>query len=193
MQLYYTPRSHFSRKVRLVLAALGLEATLLDAGDVASARAAVFGANPLMKVPTLVDGDRVVFESDHIARYLVRRHDPGDRLGVLDERVSTLNARAVINGAMAMEVELILAARTGIDTAHARFDKLRAAMDGALGWLEASADLFPDPPSYLGFHLVSMWDHLALYDLRPLHPYPRLRAIAARLDSHQEIAASRPV
>lgn len=193
MQLYYTPRSHFSRKVRLVLAALGLEATLLDAGNVASARAEAFGANPLMKVPTLVDGDCVVFESDHIARYLVLRHDPADRLGVLDNRVTTLNARAVLNGAMAAEVDLILAARTGIDTTQARYDKLRTAIDGALGWLETKAGLFPDPPSYLGFHLVSLWDHLALYDLRPLHGYPRLRAIAERMDSHPEIAASRPV
>lgn len=193
MQLYCTPRSHFSRKVRLVLAALDLEATLVDAGNVADAQAGAFGANPLMKVPTLVDGDCVLFESDHIARYLVRRHDPGDRLGVLDERPGTLNARALMNGAMAAEVELILAARSGVDTAHARFDKLRAAIDGVLGWLESNAGLFPETPTYAGFHLVSLWDHLALYGLRPLHAYPRLRAIATHLDSRPEIGASRPV
>ncbi len=194
MELHYTPRSHFSRKVRLVLAALGLEATLVDIGNVAGADPAMFGPNPLMKVPTLVDGDCVVFESDHIARHLVRRHDPADRLGVLDERIATLNARAVMNAAMAAEVELILAARTGIDTAaHARFDKLRATIDQALAWLEASAGVFPETPSYPGFHLVSLWDHLALYELRPLDAYPRLRAIVARLNALPDVAASRPV
>jgi glutathione S-transferase len=192
MQLHYTPRSHFSRKVRLVLAALGLEATLVDVGNVADARAA-FGPNPLLKVPTLVDGDLVLFDSDHIARHLARRHDPGDRLGVLDERATVLNARAVMNGAMAADVELVLAARAGIDTgASVRFDKLRATIDGALAWLEANAGVFPDAPSYAGFHLVSLWDHLVLYDLRPLHAYPRLRAIAGRLDALPEVAASRP-
>jgi glutathione S-transferase len=194
MLLHYTPRSHYSRKVRLVLAALGLEATLIDVGNVAAAGASAFGPNPLLKVPTLIDDGTVVFESDHIARHLVRRHDPRDRLGVLDERIDTLNARAVMNGAMAAEVELILAARTGIDTsAHARFDKLRAAIDGALAWLEARADLFPPERSYSGFHLVALWDHLTLYDLRPLAAYPRLRAVAGRLDADPEIAASRPV
>ena len=194
MQLLYTPRSHYSRKVRLVLGALGLQATLVDVGNAAGAEAAVFGPNPLMKAPTLVDGDCVVFDSDHIAQYLVHRYDPDDRLGVLDGRVATLNARAVMNGAMAAEVELILAARTGIDTAaHARFDKLRAVIDGALAWLETNAAVFPETPSYLGFHLVSLWDHLALYDLRPLAAYPRLHKLAARLDARPEIAATRPI
>jgi glutathione S-transferase len=192
MQLHYTPRSHFSRKVRLVLAALGLESTLVDVGNVADARAA-FGPNPLLKVPTLVDGDLVLFDSDHIARHLVRRHDPGDRLGVLDEGPAALNARAVMNGAMAADVELVLAARAGIDTgANARFDKLRASIDGALGWLEANAGAFPDAPSYAGFHLASLWDHLALYRLRPLDGYPRLRAVVERLDALPEVAATRP-
>ena len=77
MQLIYTPRSHFSRKVRILLAALGLEAELIDAGNVAEAEPAAFGANPLMKVPTLVDEGRAVFDSDHIAAYLVHRHDAG--------------------------------------------------------------------------------------------------------------------
>jgi glutathione S-transferase len=194
MQLLYTPRSHYSRKVRLVLGALGLEATLVDVGNAAVAQAAVFGPNPLMKVPTLVDDDCVVFDSDHIAQYLVHRYDPDDRLGVLDGRAATLNARAVMNGAMAAEVELILAARTGIDTtAHARFDKLRAVIDRALAWLEANAAVFPETPSYLGFHLVSLWDHLALYDLRPLAAYPRLQTLAAHLDARPAIAASRPI
>ncbi len=31
---------------------------------------------PALRVPALVDGDTTVIESDHIARYLVRRHDP---------------------------------------------------------------------------------------------------------------------
>lgn len=67
LRLICTPRSHFSRKVRLLLDALGEPVELLDAGNVADDDARAFGPNPLMKVPTLLDGARAVFESDHIA------------------------------------------------------------------------------------------------------------------------------
>lgn len=191
LRLIYTPRSHFTRKVRLLLDGLGIGVELVDAVNAAEADPARFGPNPLMKVPTLIDGERVVFESDHIAAYLVRRHDPGDRFAVLATDVDTLNARAVMNGVMAAEVELILGARTGLDTAHPRFDKMRAAIGQGLAWLEARHTVFPETPSYLGFHLVAMWDHIALYDLAPLE-YPRLRQVVARLDALPYVGRSRP-
>ena len=109
-----------------------------------------------------------------------------------DSRGATLNARAVMNGVMSTEVELILAERSGIDTrALARFDKMRAAIDAGLAWLERHADAFPAQPSYLAFHLVAMWDHLALYGPCPLD-YPRLHAIVARTGQLSLVAANRP-
>jgi glutathione S-transferase len=192
MQLYYTPRSHFSRKVRILAAALGLDLELVDAGNVADADPAAFGPNPLMRVPTLLDGDTVVFESDHIAAHLVRRHDPADRFAVLSTDPQVLNARAVLNGLMATEVELLLAARTGVDTRTLpRFDKMRASIAAALDWLEASAGLFAGRPTYLGFHLVCAWDHLAFYGGIPLDQ-PGLGAAAARISCDRSVSASRP-
>lgn len=192
LQLIYTPRSHFSRKVRLLLDGLGIEAALVDAGNAAALDPAGFGPNPLMKVPTLIDGGRAVFESDHIAAHLVRTRDPGDRFGVLTADVDALNARAVMNGAMAVEVELVLGARSGLDTSHPRFDKMRASLVAALDWLERGHEVFGDAPDYLGFHLVSLWDHVALYDLVPLE-HPRLRARVERLSALPYVGASRPV
>lgn len=175
VRLIYTPRSHFARKVRLLMAALGLEAELVDAGNAADADPALFGPNPLMKVPTLLDGDQVVFESDHIAAWIVRRHDPEDRFAVLTANPGELNARAVMNGVMGLEAELILAARTGLDTEHPRFDKMRTALVQGLQWLEAHASLVGERPGYLGFHFLAMWDHIALYGLVPL-AYPSLQS-----------------
>jgi glutathione S-transferase len=192
MQLIYTPRSHFSRKVRILLAALGLEAELVDAGNVAGSEPAAFGPNPLLKVPTLIDEGRVVFDSDHIAAYLVRTHDPADRYRVLTDDVETANARAVLNGIMALEVELILAARTGLDTDHARFAKMRASIERGLGWLEAGSGVFDGDPSYLGFHLAALWDHVALYRLVDLD-YPRLRSRVDAYSALPFVAASRPL
>ena len=193
MQLYYTPRSHFSRKVRILLEALELDAALIDAGNVGAADGTAFGPNPLMKVPTLIDGDSTIFDSDHIAQHLVARHDPGDRFAVLTRDPDVLNARAVMNTAMATEVELILAERSGIDTRGlARYDKMRQAIDAGLAWLERHAGVFPAQPNYLAFHLVAMWDHLALYELRPLG-YPRLGELVAITSAHAWVAASKPV
>ena len=193
MKLYYTPRSHFTRKVRILLGALDIACELVDAGNAADHDPALFGPNPLMKVPTLLDGERIVFESDHIAGYLAREHDPSDRFGVLTSDVDALNARAVMNGVMSAEAELILAARTGIDIqAHRRFDKMRESIRLGLKWLDARSALFPDDPVYLNFHLVSMWDHLVFYGLVPLD-YPRLQQHAARFADIPYIAATKPV
>ncbi len=189
--LVYTPRSHFARKVRLLADALGIPLALVDAGNVADADPAAYGPNPLMKVPTLLDGERVVFESDHIAACLVRAHDPGDRFGVLATDVATLNARAVMNGVMAQEVELLLAERSGLSTDHPRFDKMRASLLLGLAWLEDHAGVFPRQPSYLGFHLLALWDHLVIYGMVPLD-YPRLRAHIEAWRDWAFAAASRP-
>lgn len=192
LQLIYTPRSHFARKVRLLLAALDIGAELVDAVNAAEADAARFGPNPLLKVPTLIDDGRPVFESDHIAMHLVRTRDPQDRFNVLTMDNDALNARAVLNGIMALEVELILGARSGLDTAQPRFTKMRGAIEGSLAWLEANAAVFDGAASYLGFHLLAMRDHVALYDLVPLD-YPRLQAQADAVAALPYAAASKPV
>lgn len=188
--MFYTPRSHFSRKVRLVLDGLGVDCDLLDVGNVAESE--IFGSNPLMKVPALVDGELTIFDSDHIAQYVVGKFDPEDRFDVMTPDVHFLNARAVLNGAMSAEVEWIMAERTGIATAGLpRFQKIRTSIEQALAWLEERAELFPAEPSYLGFHLVSLIDHLVLYDMLPVN-HPRLQAVAARLSEVDWIAASAP-
>jgi len=174
MKLYYTPRSHYSRKVRILMGGLGLDAELIDVGDVSSHVPDQFGLNPLMKVPTLHHGDTVLFESDHIAQYLVRTFDPEDRFKVLTTDTETLNARAVMNGIMAAEVEFILSKRTGMDVeAYLRFQKLNAVIRDGVQWLEDHASLFTGEPSYADFHLVSMTKHLRYYDLIPFE-FPTL-------------------
>jgi glutathione S-transferase len=192
LQLHYTPRSHFSRKVRLLLDAYGLECALIDAGNVGEDRADAFGPNPLLKVPCLIDDGRAVFDSDHIAQYLTERHAPDDPYGVFTREPRRLNARAVMNGVMAAEVELILTERSGLDIhAHPCFDKLRASMRGGLDWLEREAELFEGPLDYAGLHLVALLDHLRLYGLVTLSQ-PRLRAAAERISRQTWVARSAP-
>jgi len=148
MRLYYTPRSHYSRKIRMLLGGLHMSAELVNVGNVADSNSTLFGENPLMKVPTLVDGDKTIFDSDHIAQYIVRTYDREVTFQVLTTRIDELNARSVMNGVMAAEVELILAERTGLDTkAFRRFDKMRDTILEGLGWLEKTIDVFPKQPA----------------------------------------------
>lgn len=194
MQLYATPLSHFSRKVRLLLDHYGLDYTFVDIGQVAEANTAMFAGNPVMKVPVLRDGETWLIESDHIAAYLARTYDPADRFRVLTTDANTLNMRAVLNGIMAEEVKLILAERTGLDTRpHAFFAKARSAVQNGLRWLNDRGDAFNiAQPGYLEFHLVCLWDHLEHYSLVALHEYSRLKAAVTAINHNETVKMSSP-
>ena len=193
MKLVYTPRSHFSRKVRILLEAWQVEVELVDAGNVADQDLHAFAGNPMLSVPSLLDGDVAVYDSDHIAQYLVSSFAPDDEFAVLTRDVDLLNARAVMNGIMSAEVQVILAERTGIDThRYERFDKIRSVIRHGLDWLEARGSLFEGAPSYAGFHLSAMWDHLKLYGVVPL-TQSKLNDTAARIGKMPYVARTRPI
>jgi glutathione S-transferase len=56
LQLIGTPLSHFTRKIRVLLAELGVEFEFVRAPGVLAPATASYGGNPLLRVPTLVDG-----------------------------------------------------------------------------------------------------------------------------------------
>ena len=193
MKLYATPRSHFSRKVRLLLDHMGLAYEMVDVGDVSEVDVERFHGNPAMGVPVLEDGEIWMLESDHIASYLVRTYQPADNYGVLTESIDLLNARAVMNNAMGNEVKLILAERGGLDPGpHRYFQKAKMAIEHGLAWLESRSTLFrSEEPGYAEFHLLSLWDHLELYKLVELD-YPALRELADTLSRSPTFQKSRP-
>jgi glutathione S-transferase len=195
LQLLGTPLSHFTRKVRILLAELGVEFEFVRATGVLAAAPASYGGNPLLRVPALIDGDATLIESDHIARYLVQRHDPGDWLGVCSAEVRDLNRLAVVNGIMANEVVLILAKRAGLADVEgvAYFRKLGAAIDGGLAWLDRDADPDAGGFDYRDVATICMWQHVIHYQLRPvLDLYPRLAARVARFADRPSVVSTTP-
>jgi glutathione S-transferase len=191
MKLIGTPRSHFTRKVRLLLDHWDAPYAFEDVGDVSQADPARFAGNPALSIPVLEDGAVWVIESDHIAQYLSAKLDPEDRLHVRRSDPDTLNRRAVLNAIMSQEVKLVLGKRTGLQTEGAAyFDKARAAILHGLNWLEARADTFDaEAPGYAEFHFIAMWEHLALYDTVVL-TQPHLKALADQLAAQPLIAKS---
>ena len=193
MKLHGTPLSHFTRKLRILAAELDIPIELAWERTVMATTPEAFANNPLLRVPTLVDGDITIIESDHIARYLVGRHDPVDRLGVRSERVEDMNRLAVINGVMANEVTPILAKRGGLEVAGVvYFDKLLASIDSGLAWLDRTIE--PDAPGfdYRDLTLVCAWQHLVHYGLRPLDRYTRIAARVARFAERPSVASTTP-
>ena len=185
-----TPLSHFTRKIRVLALELGIEVEMRWSPGVLAPAGAAYGDNPLLRVPALIDAGVTVIDSDHIARYLVGRHDPADRLGVCSERVADGNRLAVIGGVMADEVMLILAARAGGDVSGGYFAKRRDAITRGLGWLDAQPG--DGELDYRDVALVCLWQHLAHYRVVPLDAYGRLAARVATFADRPSIARTTP-
>ncbi|MFO0748450.1 MAG: glutathione S-transferase family protein [Myxococcota bacterium] len=79
LALYDAPRSNNCRKVRLVAAELGVALDLhrLDFAKGEAQSAEYRAKNPNGKIPTLIDGDFVLWESAAILYYLAARHPEG--------------------------------------------------------------------------------------------------------------------
>lgn len=187
MQLHGTPLSHFTRKIRILLAELGVAYDRVWSPGVMGVDARSYGDNPMLRVPVLVDGDLVLHDSEHIARYLVRHGDP---LGVNSVAVADLNQLAVANAIMANEVVLILAERGGLkDLSSSYFAKLRTAIADGLAWLDRTVD--GDAFTWKEIATICMWDHVAHYGLVPLG-YPRLAAHVAQFAARPSVASTTP-
>ncbi len=194
-KLYGTPLSHFTRKVRIVLAELGVPFDFIRAPDILATVTTTYGDNPLMRVPALVHQGQTVIDSDHIARVLVAQYDPSDRLDVCGARVSTLNQLAVANGIMSNEVVLILAKRGGLTDLDgvAYFRKLAAAIDTGLAWLELHVDPDATDFSYADVATICMWQHVTHYGIaKALDSYPRIAKRVAMFSERPSIATTTP-
>lgn len=194
-QLHGTPLSHFTRKIRILLAELDIPFDFVRATSVLSTSSASYGHNPLLRVPSLVDDGATLIESDHIARYLVAKHDPADRLGVRSERVDDLNRLAVVNGIMDNEVVLILAKRGGLADIEsvAYFRKLATAIDVGLAWLEEHTHPEDASFDYRDIVTICMWQHVQHYGMvKGLDACPRIAARVERFAERPSVAGTTP-
>lgn len=193
LRLYGTPLSHFTRKLRVVFTELDVPFEFVRVGGVLGTGASGYGDNPLLRIPTLVHEGSTLLESDHIARYVASRFDPGDRLRVRSDDVDDLNRLAVANGVMDDVVVLILAKRGGLEDLErvAYFRKRSVAIDSALAWLDAHLDR--GELDYAGIAAICMWQHLAHYGLaKEPDRYPRLAAYVERYAARPSIASTTP-
>lgn len=194
-QLHGTPLSHFTRKIRILLAELGVDFDFVRASSVLATSPASYADNPLMRVPTLVHAGSTVIDSDHIARYLVATYDPKDNLLVRSERIRDMNRLAVVTGIMNNVVVLLLARRGGLADLDkvAYFRKLTMAIDTGLAWLDGDADPDDESFDYRDIATICMWQHLEHYGLVPdLAKHARVAARVARFVARPSVASTAP-
>lgn len=177
--------SHFTRVVRLFAHECDVPYELQVVPDLLETNPAAYAGNPGLKLPNLVTSDGVVFGALNSCRTLARL---GSNVAdiVWPEHVRSLvaaNAQELTLQAMASEVTLILTTAEGAaDSAYAA--KLRSALIGMLGWLDAHvaqacAELPPRKLSYFEAALFSLVGHLEFRDVVSMGDYPRLQAFAS--------------
>lgn len=114
MQLYGSIPSPYVRRVRLALSGQAVEFISLNIFEQQD-RARLIALNPTRKIPMLVDGEQVIYDSGVIYRYLQQKFGWQPLTWVEENNLTLINAA---NDSM---VELFLLKRSGFDTAE---DKL---------------------------------------------------------------------
>jgi glutathione S-transferase len=199
MKLYIHPMSTFSRRVRMQLLekGLSLEEILVDMAKREHKSEAYRALNPYGRVPTLVDGDLVLYESSVIMDYLERLHPTPSLLP------ASVQGRALV----AMHIKLCdleLGAHTGTLFFPRRFlprerwnlpvqTEAIAVISRHLDVLDRQlADrqyLVADTFSLADLAYTPFIEFLPLFELVPP---PNVAAWAARLQARPSALATRP-
>jgi glutathione S-transferase len=191
MKLYDFAFSPNCRKVRAVAYELGIafESVHVDLVNGAAKAPAFLAMNPNGRVPVLVDGDMILWESTAIMRYLAAN----DGSGLVPE---TLRGKAEVDRWLAWQLahlgpamskvafERIVKKLTGqgapdeaaIATGSADFAKLSALLDGAL----EGRDYLAGTLSLADFALAAHYSLAPVCGL-PLAAFPRVNAWLARV------------
>jgi glutathione S-transferase len=175
--------SHFTRTARIFAAELGVEHGFQVVSDLLSADLDAYSTNPALRVPILRTTSGTWFGSLNSCRELARSSTR--KLSIVwPEHLTTpllANAQELTLQAMAAEVTLILAQRSGQNADNRYLIKLQQSLHGTLSWLDAElANVLAALPrralSYLEVTLFCLHTHLQFRDVLPAPGYPNLAA-----------------
>lgn len=197
--LYYTPRSPYARKVRIVLAEKQLPCQLQEI-DIKNKSPEFLSLSPIGKVPVLVDkGDLVLWDSTLIVEYLDETYPqpafyPSDRLDRLRCRQGEELADSLTDHIVGLWYET----RKEADANPAVQAQLRSAIDRFLGVFEQkltnSAYLLNDHLTAVDIAALS---GLGYYSLRFGQDWqqqnPKLAQWFAKLSERESVRSTVPV
>lgn len=137
MQLYYSPTSPYSRKVRLLAMAHDLAVEVVTLNPLEN-DPEFLKINPLAKVPALVIGGRAIFDSPVIAEYILREAGV-DRAS--NAYLKTLEIQALCDGITDAAVATVMEGRReDAEKSNMWLSRWENAIDRSLAVLETDID-----------------------------------------------------
>ncbi|HXU65300.1 MAG TPA: glutathione S-transferase N-terminal domain-containing protein [Polyangia bacterium] len=178
--------SHFTRVARMFALDLGVSLAFRPVLDMTSLDPAIYGDNPALKVPVLIDEAGALFGTENICRELARRSGRRDQAILRGDLASRLvaNAEEMILHGMQTDVILVIQANAGGDAAAS--PKARRSLENVLGDLDAHVDeLVAALPagrlvSFCETALYCLVTHLPWRKVLAIEAYGRLAAFGAR-------------
>lgn len=170
---YSDPADHYSHRVRLVLAEKGVSADIIDV-VAGKCPARLAEANPYGSVPTLIDRDLVLYESNIIMEYLEERYPHPPLLPVYP--VARANSRLLIHRIQrdwCGQVDLILDPRSKEAARTLARKELRESLTGVSPLFSDKQHFLSDEQSLVDCCLVPVLWRLPMLGIelpRPAKP-----------------------
>ncbi len=178
-KFYNNPMSQHSRRVQVLLEAAEIdhEAILIGFDDGEYMSEAYLAINPNHQVPTLVDGDIKIHESNAIMRYLCKKHGLEDwypsapeKLALVEQWLDWGQCRlspAVVNIVLFTVFMPELNNQEAIQSGHETMKELTPILEAGLEGKDYLAD---DKPTIADLAVASNITHLALANAMPSAP-----------------------
>jgi glutathione S-transferase len=188
--------SHYSRIVRILCLELGVEHSFRPVFDITSLDAVIYGENPALKVPVLIDERGPLFGAENICRELIRRSEKGAKVvlrGDVSERV-VANVEELTLHVMASEVSLLMAKMSGDATPAS--PKIARSIENSMAHLDehmdAALDALPKDRlvSFLEFSLFCLLTHLPFRKVLDVTPWTRLGEFASAFGNRESARAT---
>jgi len=194
MKLFYSPTSPYSRKVLLLAKSLGMggEVEIILANPLESG-ADLLAANPLGKVPALIQGGKTYYDSPYIVEHLLALAGQ-NRTG--DDYMARQGVQALADGVMDAAVALRMeSVRPDAEQSEMWRKRWYAAIDRGLDLLEASViDSLSEGWKLDSISVACMLDYLCfrLPEVDWQHSRPKSAAWFATILKKQDIIDTDP-
>jgi glutathione S-transferase len=199
MKLYGHDTSPYVRRIRVLLAELGLPFER-DANSWSNPDAAVLRLNPLLRVPALTDGELLLLDSKLIATYLYDRYPSsppapaGNELPLQrtlwhkEHRYDDENMLLVLDGATDSTINVFLLEMDGLKPAEVPYlSRQLQRVRSSMAWLDeklaGKVSLHDGAVSFFDLSLVCALQWMQFRDRYPVAQHPNLlRFISAHQD-----------
>lgn len=209
LTFYYTLRSPYARKVRILLDELGAIHQPVEISPGSMESGSLFGEDyeaqiPSMRVPSIKDGDDIIFESNFVMAYLLenypRRRQTEDQPPLATAMVRAEHrwqddmVLATIETLLNSAINLTFLSRSGVEVDQVPYlRREQARCQSCLDWLEARATPDGFVPGVFSIADLNLVCALQWFDDRDIIPWwgrRHLETIVARYQKRPSVKSN---